>query len=311
MRDDHAIDHAVGFEHDLALGNVEIEGFALVARAAHRAIRGKKRIENFFHDRLGYLIGSAGNRELRLLVMQPRGGADQHAVERVRALAPLGVDDHAHRERRAVLARPQRAQIVGDALGQHRHDAVGKIDRVAALGRRAIERRARPHVVRHVGNGDADDVAARIARVRSGTAWTASSWSLASGGSMVTNGTSRQSSRKSLCPRASPARAASDSASTARVKTCGMPWAWIAIRLTARSLLIEPSRSTTEPVGRPSRPWRATSTATRSPSAARRRRARRQSRVRGQAASCRSAPGDRRRPEGCGKCRACGAWRGR
>ena len=36
----------------------------------------------------------------------------------------------------------------------------------------------------------------------------------------------------------------------------------------ARSLLIEPSRSTTEPIGRPSRPLRATSTATRSPSTA-------------------------------------------
>ncbi len=47
-----------------------------------------------------------------------------------------------------------------------------------------------------------------------------------------------------------------------------MPWAWMAIRLTARSLLSEPSRSTTVPVGRPNRPWRATSTATRSPSTA-------------------------------------------
>ena len=48
-----------------------------------------------------------------------------------------------------------------------------------------------------------------------------------------------------------------------------MPWAWIAIRLTARSLLSEPSRSTTRAVGRP-KPRRggAVSTATRSPSCA-------------------------------------------
>ena len=42
----------------------------------------------------------------------------------------------------------------------------------------------------------------------------------------------------------------------------------MAIRLTARSLLSEPSRSTTLPAGRPNLPWRATSTATRSPSSA-------------------------------------------
>ena len=53
-----------------------------------------------------------------------------------------------------------------------------------------------------------------------------------------------------------------------------MSWAWIAIRLTARSLLSEPSRSFTRAVGRPKPRWRAaTSTATRSPSCASRARA--------------------------------------
>ena len=45
-----------------------------------------------------------------------------------------------------------------------------------------------------------------------------------------------------------------------------MPWAWMAIRLTARSLLSEPSFSTTRPLVRPSRGARCVSTATRSPS---------------------------------------------
>ena len=83
----------------------------------------------------------------------------------VRALAAIGADDHAHGESRAILVRPQRAKIVGDTLRQHRHDAVGEIDRVAALCCRAVERRARAHVMRDVGNGDADNVAARIARI--------------------------------------------------------------------------------------------------------------------------------------------------
>ncbi len=46
----------------------------------------------------------------------------------------------------AVFQRAQRAQIVRDALRQHRHDAVGEIDRVAALQRLAVERRAGAHI---------------------------------------------------------------------------------------------------------------------------------------------------------------------
>ena len=86
-------------------------------------------------------------------------------MERVRALAAVAADDHAHRERGAVLVGAERAQIVGDALRQHRHHAVGEIDRVAALQRLAVERRARPHVVRDVGDGDGEDVAAGIVRI--------------------------------------------------------------------------------------------------------------------------------------------------
>ena len=98
----------------------------------------------------------------------------------------------------------------------------------------------------------------------SGAACTASSWSLASAGSIVTSGRCRQSWR----PARPAGRAASASASASRGKTCGMPCAWIAIRLTARSLGNEPSRSFTRAVGRPKRPWRPISAATRSPSTA-------------------------------------------
>ncbi len=109
-------------------------------------------------------------------------------MERVRALAAVGVEHHSDRERWRGLPFRQRAEIVGDALGQHRHDAVGEIDRVAAGVRLAVEGRAGPHVGRDIGDGDGDDMAARVVRVGSGSAWTASSWSLASGGSMVMSG---------------------------------------------------------------------------------------------------------------------------
>ena len=64
---------------------------------------------------------------------------------------------------------------------------------------------------------------------------------------MVMNGTLRQSSR----PFADGGCAASASLRTAGGNTCGMPCALIAIRLTAFSLLTEPSRSTTRAVARP------------------------------------------------------------
>ena len=81
---------------------------------------------------------------LRLLVGELGGRAHHDAVEACAALAPVGAEDHAHGERRPVFARAQRAEVVGDALGQHRHDAVGEIDRIAALERLAVERRAGP-----------------------------------------------------------------------------------------------------------------------------------------------------------------------
>ena len=84
---------------------------------------------------------------------------------------------------------PQRAEIVGDALRQHRHDAVGEIDRIAALQRLAVERRARPDIGGDVGDRDGDDRRRRdfLGRGRARRK-TASSWSLASAGSMVTSG---------------------------------------------------------------------------------------------------------------------------
>ena len=83
---------------------------------------------------------------------------------------------------------------------------------------------------------------------------------------MVTSGSLRQSSRPASV---AGLRGFGLGFSAAGGKTCGMPWAWMAIRLTARSLLSEPSRSSTRAVGRPKPAVRAArSTATRSPSCA-------------------------------------------
>ena len=80
-------------------------------------------------------------------------------------LRPSALEDHPHGERRPVFERPQRAEVVRDAFGQHRHDPVGEIDRVAALERVAVEGRAGAHVSRDVGDRDGDDEAAGVCRI--------------------------------------------------------------------------------------------------------------------------------------------------
>ena len=81
-------------------------------------------------------------------------------------LAAVRADDHSHRERRPVLLRTQRAEIVGDPLGQHRHDAVGEVHRIAALQGFLVELGSRLHVIGDVGDRDGEHVATGICGVR-------------------------------------------------------------------------------------------------------------------------------------------------
>ena len=87
-------------------------------------------------------------------------------MKAVALLASVRADDETHGKRRPVLVRHERAEIVGDFLRQHRHDAVGKIDGIATDDGLAIERAAGPDIEGHVGDGDADDEAALVLGVR-------------------------------------------------------------------------------------------------------------------------------------------------
>ena len=93
-------------------------------------------------------------------------------------------------------------------------------------------------------------------------AWTASSWSLASAGSIVTRGRARQSSRWLIV--AAPAAFASSR--TTLGKTCGIEWAWRAMVEIAFSEAIEPTIVTMRAEGGPIRLRSPGSTSTRSPS---------------------------------------------
>ncbi len=78
---------------------------------------------------------------------------------------PVLVEHHAHREARPILAHMQRTKIGRQNLRQHRHHAVGEIGRVTAIVSLAVERRARRHIMRHIGNGDDGDMPARVLRI--------------------------------------------------------------------------------------------------------------------------------------------------
>ena len=158
----HVLEPSLGIENKLALGQIEIERIAALALDLDDRMRGVERLEHGVDKRLRRLVRSTVDRRLGLLVRELGGGAHHDAVKLVRALAPVGAEDHAQGERGPVLVRAQRAEVVGDALRQHRHDAVGEIDRVAALERFPIHRHAGLNVSGDVGDRDGDDESARV-----------------------------------------------------------------------------------------------------------------------------------------------------
>ncbi len=102
---------------------------------------------------------------LDLFIGQPRGRAHERAHKAVAALAAGGVDHEIDGEAGAIDSRLQRAQLVRQGLGQHRHDAIGEIDRIAAPLGFAVERAAGPHIPGDVGDRDEEMPAAGIGRV--------------------------------------------------------------------------------------------------------------------------------------------------
>ena len=158
-------------EHHAALGNVELERLALVAGGEQRAPARPERLQrgadqlvgNGAFD-LGHRAGRRGDfdpflarridRGLCILVGNVCGDANLRArkspaLERA-VLGDLEVAGH----RRAHLAFLQRADVGGQFLRQHRHDAVGEIDAVAARPRLAVELGAGADVEADVGDGD-------------------------------------------------------------------------------------------------------------------------------------------------------------
>ena len=196
------------------------------------------------------------DRRLRILVGDVCRDANLRAreapaLERA-VLRDLEVAGH----RRAVLAFLQRADVRRQLLGQHRHDAVGEIDAVAARPRLAVELGAGADVEADVGDRD-DRVPAALAvrpRPRSHR-----------------HGRARPRDRSRRSADASGPRARRAAASRrgaprrsppARIRA-RRPCLWIAIRLKLRGANGSPSTASTRALTRGGRP--VTSHSTRSP----------------------------------------------
>ena len=91
---------------------------------------------------------------LRLFVCQPRGGTHDAAPEAMPGLSPRAIKVHFHEKAAAIFARAQAAPAIGKGLGQHGHDAIGEIDRIAARPGFAVQMAIRADIMRHIGNGD-------------------------------------------------------------------------------------------------------------------------------------------------------------
>ena len=125
-------------------------------------IGGPQGLQDGLQQRAGHIVRLAVDRGLGLLVGELGGRTHQAADELVAALAPLGVEHHPHGQAGAGLAEPQRAQAVGQALGEHGLHPVGEIDAVGLFAGLLVQGRGRPDIGRDIGDGDPDHAAAGI-----------------------------------------------------------------------------------------------------------------------------------------------------
>src|SRR6185312_15893431 len=119
--------------------------------------RGEDAVERTQHacdEKRGGRVGPAFDRVLHLFIGEPLGRAHQPAPEAMAAQPALAIDPQIDREAGAIDAGLQGAELVRERLREHRHDAVGEIDRVAALFGSAVERILGPDIPGDIGDGD-------------------------------------------------------------------------------------------------------------------------------------------------------------
>ena len=134
-------------EHDPPFGQFEFERIALVACGGEHFPACPQVLQPFV--RLARIDPC-----LRVLVSDIRRNPHNGSAELLFEHLTLRIDMQMAHHRRAILALLERADIGTQHFGQHGHDAVGEIDRIAAFARLAVKRAGWADVKRYIGDCD-------------------------------------------------------------------------------------------------------------------------------------------------------------
>ena len=155
------LDLALFAKGDLDLVLTEIQRTALAPRLRHHLIERVEMLHMRQHGSQSLARGRLArtDRIPDLVIGQARCRADHCPVEATaRGLAAV-IDAQLGHHGQPVDLGLQRAQLVAECLGQHRHHPLREVDRGATQLRFGIQRAAGLHVVRNVGDGDQQSIA--------------------------------------------------------------------------------------------------------------------------------------------------------
>ena len=144
----NALDFALFVEQHLRFGGFKVDGAATVAGGQQHL---EQRIQ-VLHMRQHRVFAAVLQPVPHLVVGQPRLGQHHRRVEGVAANLATAVDVHVAHHAQAFDFRVQRANAVGQRLGQHRDHPAREIHRIAALDRGEVQRVAGLHIMADVGN---------------------------------------------------------------------------------------------------------------------------------------------------------------
>ena len=141
------LDHAFVVKPHLPLRQFEVERVARLAGLEQQFPRAPQVLQIF--GRLACI-----DRRLRVFIGDVAGQTDNGAGKAPVADPAFRVDADVTGHGRTIHVFLETADVGAQHLGQHGDDAVGKIDRIAAFARFAIERAARADVIADIGNRD-------------------------------------------------------------------------------------------------------------------------------------------------------------
>ena len=152
------LDLALGIEHNLRFGGLEVDRSALGARPTQQFVQVIQIMQVRQEIRVlgSQPVSLLGIRALQhvadLVVGQPGVTAHHCLIEGVTADVARCADGHVGDHAEAVDVRIQGAQAIGELLRQHGDHVIREVHRIAPANGLFIQRRTRTHIVGHIGN---------------------------------------------------------------------------------------------------------------------------------------------------------------